>query len=1084
MKLFVLVLMISNSVLGQIRVGDPGVVFDESKTDDNYPEMLEWQKAGVEDGIPPLTNYEFKGSIEPMDAVALSSLLQSAATEGGGYFILNEGIYDIHTTVRIPSNIVLVGESREGTILRITRRATGGNAIDFIGAEYAGIQNLTIEGYYEGAFPRPFYMQNEREDFVITSVNFPSSSKNCWIQGCNILNSGSHAISSWNCKNITIRDCYIRGSYNKGGGGRGYVQISGNYTLFYNNVVKEMRHIAIQRQWCFNNVFFRNDVEQDFNFHNQDEGDNLVEQNKIRIPAELASGWRAVMGPWSTQHAPSKSDNYVFLNDAIEFNNNDTVTFSDPNLVYLGARDYERSNPFVTSTSLPSGGTFYPVTNVVENDVVPSFDKLIVYTEPQGEGYGIISPTNTPYHSQGDNISLSPEADQGSEFRYWEIEGEKYIYPNLNWTVEENINLMPTFTPLGESVTLTDNFTSQGMQDNNEVYFEGDQGINWRTTGLKNGNSAIELSSGKYLVADSISGGISSIEIEAQKEEATTAELALFINGENVSTFTVDGSDWIYDDLKVTGQFSLEIRHLSGDAKVDLSRFTWTGQDLGYSIAINSQDGETSTDPERSLFSPGESVMISATPFPGKTFERWAGDVTSEANPLQFTVNQNMVVEAVYSNLPGFFDFLETFDQANDGASFEGEYHLTWQNSGRVLEFNTDDKEIYLLPNQTLTSDNLMRGIDSIGFEIRNYLGPGLSRNVEVYINGELLGSAGNSETTTYTFESRLINIPATAVLEIRNSSAHPSAGVLLNNLGWSSHDGQTWHNLEVDQGGGAVAISPIQDRYLDGSAITISASSDDWVQFTEWTGSLNRSDNPLDVVIDQDLSITARYDFILNDDKLEPKFISANVNSSSPSSVDDLDILTSWDAATTNDQLTLDLQQQANIEHVYITWVDGDQRQNVFEIHTSQDGQNFGRALQASSSGDSRSVQKFDLAKEARAVRYIVKAGADGAATKISEIVLSGTLTGDPPLSVQEFEAGIISIYPNPTDQYLHIKAEKLSLLETSIRDLAGNLVKLISVGDSNDESIDVSDLQPGLYFLFSKTNQGIVKQKLIIRR
>ncbi len=49
----VLILLVAIMQLhGQLSIGDPGVKFDDVKYDSDYPFMKEWQKAGVQGGIP------------------------------------------------------------------------------------------------------------------------------------------------------------------------------------------------------------------------------------------------------------------------------------------------------------------------------------------------------------------------------------------------------------------------------------------------------------------------------------------------------------------------------------------------------------------------------------------------------------------------------------------------------------------------------------------------------------------------------------------------------------------------------------------------------------------------------------------------------------------------------------------------------------------------------------------------------------------------------------------------------------------------------------------------------------------------
>jgi hypothetical protein len=70
-------------------------------------------------------------------------------------------------------------------------------------------------------------------------------------------------------------------------------------------------------------------------------------------------------------------------------------------------------------------------------------------------------------------------------------------------------------------------------------------------------------------------------------------------------------------------------------------------------------------------------------------------------------------------------------------------------------------------------------------------------------------------------------------------------------------------------------------------------------------------------------------------------------------------------------------------------------------------------------------------------------------------------------------------SLYPNPTDSVLNIKTQKdIAISSTSIYNTIGQLV-LISTGDRN--SIDVSSLKTGSYFIKIVSNIGTTSSKFI---
>ncbi|MEP3389231.1 MAG: T9SS type A sorting domain-containing protein, partial [Reichenbachiella sp.] len=352
---------------GTIRVGSPGVTFGPG----GNSQTPEWIKAGVEGGIPFLNGSPVIQTLSATNTAGIQAAIDAAESAGGGQVVLNNGTYTIDATLNMKSNVRLVGESKDGAILNITMTGSTGSAIVFgtpgqAGTTvYAGMDNLTIQGGH--GQPNDFTMTDAKSNFLIHSVYFSGGSKNCWLDNVNIINSGNGAITTWQCSNITIRDCYIERSWNKGAGGHGYVQLSGSYILFFNNTVKKMRHLAIQREGAHHNVVYRNNLEQDVNFHNADAGDNLVEKNVVRLPAGLDSQYHAMMGPWSTQHSAPGPNNVVYGNDCIENNNGGITTFCDPGKVYVPVR-FEGDNPFDENTNVPIGGTFYPVNNVPADD--------------------------------------------------------------------------------------------------------------------------------------------------------------------------------------------------------------------------------------------------------------------------------------------------------------------------------------------------------------------------------------------------------------------------------------------------------------------------------------------------------------------------------------------------------------------------------------------------------------------------------------------------------------------------------------------------------------------------------------------
>lgn len=352
------------------RIADPGTQFDESKFDDvNWLVMREWKKAGT--NIPWYSSTPIIQTISATNSAGLQAAINAVSAAGGGQLKLNNGTYTIDATVLMKSNVRVNGSSKTGTILKITIRNTSStNAINFNASQNAGLDNLTITYDGEGSTPNPISFYNDYPNYMVTSVYFNTNTKNCWLQGVRIINSGSNAISSWRAQNITIRDCEIDGAFNKGSGGNGYVGISASkYFLMYNNTVKNIRHVAIQKVDCTYNVLYKNNFTVDVNFHDGDAGNNLVEGNTITLAQ--SHWWNCFQGGDPAQHLGPGPGNIIWANNCFNPDATPTNNFTSSTLYWLTVGEssnfnfypsnstYTGAQPFIKP--LPPGNTFYPV---------------------------------------------------------------------------------------------------------------------------------------------------------------------------------------------------------------------------------------------------------------------------------------------------------------------------------------------------------------------------------------------------------------------------------------------------------------------------------------------------------------------------------------------------------------------------------------------------------------------------------------------------------------------------------------------------------------------------------------------------
>ena len=410
----------NSTTYAQSQIGDPGVTFDQSKFDADWPQMLRWTQTGVTGGIPLLANLQQGAIVTAKTSAGINAAISSCPA--GKYVYLPNGTYTIDSQVSMKTNVSLVGQSRTGVTCKIT--TPSGIAFSFDGINKAGIYKLTIEG----GWGTPKYAWNGGTGFATTpgqenntsvSVKFRNGAQDCWLDDVTVLNSGDHSILLIANHN-TIRNCTIDGVHRKDGGYQGYFHVGGADNLVVNNTITHLRHFSMQDATSKYNVIYKNTFVQEISFHNSDGGNNLVEQNTVTLPSDVPNSnpnYFAIMGPWSTQHTISLSPNFIYKNSCIEKNHSGATPWSDNSKIYDGPYEVKPADPYtnfraMASSKVPTGGTLYPILSSNTNSVVISAGVHTLEAEDATLSGGVTIATNQPSYS-GTGFGDFPSANSG-----------------------------------------------------------------------------------------------------------------------------------------------------------------------------------------------------------------------------------------------------------------------------------------------------------------------------------------------------------------------------------------------------------------------------------------------------------------------------------------------------------------------------------------------------------------------------------------------------------------------------------------------------------------------------------------------
>lgn len=365
------------------RIGDPGWTFDKSRFDPRFPAMREWARAGVEGGIPLRRSLPVKKRLNPGDD--LQTAINAVAQQGGGVVLLQAGEHPITSTIHLKSGVVLRGADKEKTVLSVKMKApffkTSGKppvtAIEVNNVERVGFEDLTIryaavdfEPYDKSDFKaawdrRVFHEDETRDNELFVHLLIFKDSRNCWVDNCNLLWAGAHPLGLSNCQHLTMCDNFIDRAYiKKDSMHGGYYGVWGSsHCLFYNERVRRIRHFALMLPGCQYNVVYQCDFEVDVNFHDADDGNNLVEKTRIATP--VWHSWDAIGIGAQNKHRPPGSNNWLYDNDVISkgvAGYHRRGPTSEHGKLYCVTTAFGQPAVAATNEATPRGGTLYAVT--------------------------------------------------------------------------------------------------------------------------------------------------------------------------------------------------------------------------------------------------------------------------------------------------------------------------------------------------------------------------------------------------------------------------------------------------------------------------------------------------------------------------------------------------------------------------------------------------------------------------------------------------------------------------------------------------------------------------------------------------
>lgn len=324
-----------------------------------------------------------------------------------------------------------------------------------------------------------------------------------------------------------------------------------------------------------------------------------------------------------------------------------------------------------------------------------------------------------------------------------------------------------------------------------------------------------------------------------------------------------------------------------------------------YTLSISTANGTVTKSPDKSTYTAGETVILTAQPNSGYTFTNWTGDAAGTTNPLSIVMNTNKTLTANFTsssvpidellNTPVLsqlseqtFNTLNTFETiSTTGWNVGGTTITLWANpdnlSGSHYIFGHTNASAWGNRIQIYCSDALLnlglgdthsRQTNLATMQTGQWYFISLSwngMNYTVQVNDTVVGTGTYTGLTGFETFADLGNNgmatdrtePFVGVLDdirIYNRALSDIEATALYNYGRTSGSIPTTYTLTTTAANGTITKSPDKTSYNAGETVTLTAAAGSGYFFTGWSGDASGTGNPVTVTMDTNKTVTANF--------------------------------------------------------------------------------------------------------------------------------------------------------------------------------------------------------------------------------
>ncbi|GEM_PF-6934619 len=303
-----------------------------------------------------------------------------------------------------------------------------------------------------------------------------------------------------------------------------------------------------------------------------------------------------------------------------------------------------------------------------------------------------------------------------------------------------------------------------------------------------------------------------------------------------------------------------------------------------FTISVAATNGAVAKNPNKSSYISGESIALTATPNAGYTFSGWSGDLSGNSNPATIIMNSNKTVTVNFtiSIIAPVAGFSATPLNGNTPLTVQFSDASTNNPTSYLWNFGDGATSTQKNPSHIYASAGIyavkLTATNAAGSDIEektNYITvttppPPPPQQYTITASSGTNGSISPSGATT-------VNSGSSQSFTITANAHYHIADVLVDSASVGAVESYTFSNVTADHTiaasfaidtqtltitavHGRATKNPDKSIYNYGDRVDVTAMPDAGYRFVKWSGTINYTSNPVQLLMDRDESIIAEF--------------------------------------------------------------------------------------------------------------------------------------------------------------------------------------------------------------------------------